>query len=100
MDALTWGSYDAEGLNHCGASSTMLQRCILVLAATIFASAGYAAETQRAASAELGFYNSQSLEDCMAIWDPLTHMTKAQWRTTCDRIRAERLPYLEEMQAD
>jgi hypothetical protein len=44
----------------------MLQRCILVLAATIFASAGYAAETQRAASAELGFYNSQSLEDCMA----------------------------------
>jgi hypothetical protein len=78
----------------------MRQRCILALVATTFASAGYAAETERAAPAELGFYNSQSLEECMAMWDPLTHMTKAQWRTTCDRIRAERLPRLEEKHAE
>jgi hypothetical protein len=23
-------------------------------------------------------------EDCMAIWDPGTHMTKKQWRRTCN----------------
>ena len=78
----------------------MLQRWIVVLAATLLAPSGYATETEKTESAELGFYNSQSLEDCMAMWDPLTHMTKAQWRTTCDRIRAERLPYLEERHVD
>lgn len=25
----------------------------------------------------------QRMTDCMAIWDKGTHMTKAQWRTTC-----------------
>ena len=64
----------------------MLSRCILVLATTFLAPAGYAAETGKPASTDLGFYNSQSIEDCMAMWDPLTHMTKAQWRTTCDRF--------------
>lgn len=23
------------------------------------------------------------LEDCMAIWEPATHMTKKQWQRTC-----------------
>ena len=46
----------------------MLQRWIVVLAATLLAPSGYAGETEKAASAELGFYNSQSLEDCMATW--------------------------------
>jgi len=31
-------------------------------------------------------------EDCMAIWEPATHMTKRQWRRTCktqlDEIRS------------
>jgi hypothetical protein len=81
----------------------MPPRYLLALATTLLSPAGYAAETGKAASsapAELGFYNSQSIEDCMAMWDPLTHMTKAQWRTTCDRIRAERLPYLEGKHVD
>lgn len=26
---------------------------------------------------------AQQLEDCMAIWEPATHMTKKQWRRTC-----------------
>jgi hypothetical protein len=25
------------------------------------------------------------LEDCMAIWEPATHMSKKEWRRTCDR---------------
>jgi hypothetical protein len=27
-----------------------------------------------------------SLDDCMKIWDPSTHMSKAQWETTCKRL--------------
>lgn len=80
-----------------------MPRFMLVLATALLAPAGYAAETGKAPSpapAELGFYNSQSIEDCMAMWDPVTHMTKVQWRATCDRIRAERLPYLEGKQVD
>lgn len=26
------------------------------------------------------------LEGCMKVWDPSTHMTKEQWRTTCKRL--------------
>jgi hypothetical protein len=25
----------------------------------------------------------QRMADCMAIWEPATHMTKQQWRRTC-----------------
>ena len=73
----------------------MPPRYLLKPAHTLLSPAGYAAETGKAASsapAELGFYNSQSIEDCMAMWDPLTHMTKAQWRTTCDWIEQSDCP--------
>jgi hypothetical protein len=73
----------------------MLQRCILGLAAILFAPAAYAIEAGETGRGELGVSTGQSIEDCMAMWDPLTHMTKAQWRMTCDRIRAERLPSFE-----
>ncbi len=76
----------------------MSYRSIIVVAVSIVTPAGYATETGKAApspAADIGFFNGQSIEDCMAMWDPVTHMTKAQWRTTCDRIRAERLPYLD-----
>lgn len=29
------------------------------------------------------------VEDCMAIWDPGTHMTKTQWRRTCNSLLGE-----------
>lgn len=28
----------------------------------------------------------KSLDECMKIWDSGTHMTKAQWETTCKRL--------------
>ena len=37
---------------------------------------------------------TESIESCMKSWDPGTHMTKEAWRTTCERIKAERLPYV------
>lgn len=30
-----------------------------------------------------GEKQKKRLEDCMAIWDAKTHMTKKQWRRTC-----------------
>jgi hypothetical protein len=35
----------------------------------------------------------KQLADCMAIWEPRTHMTKEQWRRTCKRSLGE-LPHI------
>lgn len=32
----------------------------------------------------------ETLKDCMAFWDPQTHMTKAEWRATCLRNQNQR----------
>ena len=37
---------------------------------------------------------TESVEACMAKWDPGTHMSKEQWRETCQRIKDEREPYV------
>ena len=31
----------------------------------------------------------------MAMWDSGTHMTKSEWRRTCEGIAKERAPYLD-----
>jgi hypothetical protein len=31
---------------------------------------------------------------CLADWDAQTHMSKAEWRTTCDRVSKEREQFL------
>jgi hypothetical protein len=28
----------------------------------------------------------KNLDECMKLWDPSTHMTKEQWKTTCERL--------------
>jgi hypothetical protein len=33
-------------------------------------------------------------EDCMAIWEPATHMTKRQWRRTCTNMYDDAVPNL------
>jgi hypothetical protein len=37
---------------------------------------------------------TETIESCMKTWDPGTHMSKEAWRATCERIKAERLPYV------
>ncbi len=32
---------------------------------------------------------AQRMADCMAIWEPRTHMTKQQWRRTCKTTMQE-----------
>ena len=34
--------------------------------------------------------------ECMAEWDPRTHMTKKEWERTCRRVTNDRLKYLRE----
>jgi hypothetical protein len=37
---------------------------------------------------------TETIDSCMKSWDPGTHMPKEAWRTTCERIKSERLPYV------
>jgi len=34
------------------------------------------------------------LTTCLADWDAQTHMTKTEWRTTCERVSKEREQFL------
>ena len=34
------------------------------------------------------------LKTCLEDWDAATHMTRKEWRTTCDRVAAERGTFL------
>jgi hypothetical protein len=34
------------------------------------------------------------LKTCLGDWDKATHMTKSEWRTTCQRVSAERRKFL------
>jgi hypothetical protein len=36
------------------------------------------------------------LKTCLEDWDSATHMTKREWRTTCQRVAAERGKFLAE----
>jgi hypothetical protein len=40
-------------------------------------------------------WGNQSIENCMAMWDSGTHMTKSEWRRTCEGVGKERAPYLQ-----
>jgi hypothetical protein len=36
------------------------------------------------------------LKTCLQDWDTATHMSKEQWRTTCERVSKERGKFLNE----
>jgi len=38
--------------------------------------------------------SAEWLKTCLADWDAQTHMTKAEWRTTCHRVSKEREQFL------
>jgi hypothetical protein len=40
------------------------------------------------------------LKTCMTDWDAQTHMTRKEWRTTCERVAAERGKFLLETPLD
>jgi hypothetical protein len=52
------------------------------------------AASQPAAQERPYTHATESIEACMAKWDAGTHMSKEQWRETCQRIKEEREPYV------
>ncbi len=47
-------------------------------------------------SEELLKRGAQYLDQCLGDWEPATHMTKQEWRHTCERVARERLEFLME----
>ena len=39
---------------------------------------------------------AQQLEQCMNDWEPATHMTKLEWRRTCERVVQDRLEVMQQ----
>lgn len=52
------------------------------------------ASSQPATQERPNTHATEPIEACMAKWDPGTHMSKEQWRETCQRIKEEREPYV------
>jgi len=70
-------------------------RCARVFGCLLLATMAASAETKKPADQIPPVHHgSESVADCLERWDAGTHMTKSQWRKTCERVRAERLPYL------
>jgi len=43
---------------------------------------------------ELAKRSADYLQQCMQDWEPATHMTKQEWRRTCQRVSQDRLKFL------
>jgi len=50
------------------------------------ASTGRSAEDVKEIKERIAFW----LKTCLADWDAATHMSKGEWRTTCNRVATER----------
>jgi len=69
--------------------------CALVCSCLLLATTAASAETKKSVDENPPVHHGgESVADCLKRWDAGTHMTKTQWRRTCERVRAERLPYL------
>ena len=51
---------------------------------------GKSAEDIKAMKERVAFW----LTTCLQDWDAATHMTRKEWRTTCDRVAVERGTFL------
>ena len=72
----------------------MAKRLLLSVLGTLALAVPTSAEDNRATDQESGYLATESLESCVARWDPGTHMTKDTWRETCRRVSDERGDYL------
>jgi hypothetical protein len=52
--------------------------------------AGYSPEQIQ----EIKARSAEWLKTCLAVWDAQTHMSKAEWGTTCHRVSKEREQFL------
>jgi hypothetical protein len=66
---------------------------VLLLAGPVFMLVAGAAFGQESASARFQRMYAEYVEACMKDWDTATHMTKVQWRRTCERVANERAKF-------
>ena len=52
--------------------------------------------TSQEGSQSVGDRITQWLKSCVDDWDAATHMTRNEWRTTCERVSQERGKFLRE----
>ena len=52
--------------------------------------------TSQEGSQSVGERIAQWLKTCLEDWDAATHMTRNEWRTTCERVSQERGKFLRE----
>jgi hypothetical protein len=52
--------------------------------------AGKSADEVKAIDERVAYWRKTCLQD----WDAATHMTRTEWRTTCERVAAERRTFL------
>jgi hypothetical protein len=77
-------------------------RCIVFLLVLCLTNAMAAAQAAKRPPTEKSASEIKAIEErvdywratCLQDWDAATHMTKAEWRTTCERVAAERRTFL------
>ena len=52
--------------------------------------------TSQQGSQSVGERVAQWLKTCLEDWDAATHMSRSEWRTTCERVSQERGKFLRE----
>jgi hypothetical protein len=83
----------AQGAAALPVSRIDMETHVLVIAENT-GPASTEAPTPAEPTQEPAYIGNEPLESCMNRWDPGTHMTKEAWRQSCQRIRAEREPYV------
>jgi hypothetical protein len=84
--------YGTAGRN-CGVLVARLVWAGLVILATQNV-VGAQTTVTRERSATVKEHVSNWLETCLQDWDAETHMTRGEWRTTCQRLADERRTFL------
>jgi hypothetical protein len=73
---------------------------LLVAAALSMTVAGAVASSQEGAATRFQKMYAEYVAACMKDWDTATHMTRAQWRRTCERVANERARFRAEQDGE
>jgi hypothetical protein len=68
-----------------GEQEELGHRVLHVLAASLALASSSASITQSEAASITAHGGSMTLQDCLALWDAATHMSKQEWKATCKR---------------
>jgi hypothetical protein len=75
-------------------------RAVLFAGSLSLIVAGAAGSAQESSSTQLQKLYAEYLDACMKDWDTATHMTKEEWRRTCQRVANERARFRAEQDGD